>query len=157
MARIDFTAAVDQEWSYFERVPRCASIELASIADEAAGREPAQLSPRLVELNGSLLGVGSHVPARVVSNQCLIEGRSLDTTAEWIESRTGIRERRFAEATDSLSSMAAQAARQALQQASVAPEDLTLIVVATSTSDYKMPTSASDLLSAIGRSSMLRP
>jgi 3-oxoacyl-[acyl-carrier-protein] synthase-3 len=116
----------------------------------AVCREPAQLSPRLVELNGSLLGVGSQVPARVVSNQCLIEGRSLDTTAEWIESRTGIRERRFAEATDSLSSMAAQAARQALQQASVAPDDLTLIVVATSTSDYKMPSTAALVQQELG-------
>ena len=99
-------------------------------------------SPRLLDLSGSLLGTGTEVPDRVVSNRCLIEGGNLDTTAEWIESRTGIRERRNADPTSSLSVMAAAAARRALEQSGVVPTDLTLIVVATSTSDYKMPSTA---------------
>ncbi len=81
-----------------------------------------------------VLGTGSYLPPKVVTNDDI--ARSLDTTDDWIYSHTGIRSRHVAGEGEATSSMAAEAARRALAAAGVAPEDIGLIVLATSTPDY---------------------
>lgn len=97
-----------------------------------------------------LTGVGHHLPERVVTNNDL--SAMLETTDEWIADRTGIRQRHVADETQASSDLALPAARMALEQAGVAPEELDLIVVATSTPDMLMPNTASILQHALGAS-----
>ena len=82
-----------------------------------------------------ITGTGSYLPERVVTNDEL--AATLDTSDEWIYSHTGIRSRHIGADDESTSSMAVNAARAALASADVEPEDLGLIIVATSTSDYQ--------------------
>lgn len=81
----------------------------------------------------SLVGSGSARLPGTLTNEDL--SRMVDTTDEWISSRTGIRARHLAAPTDSLSTLAAQAGRSALEMAQVAPEEVQLILLATSTPD----------------------
>jgi 3-oxoacyl-[acyl-carrier-protein] synthase-3 len=96
-----------------------------------------------------ITGTGSYLPERVVSNAEL--AATLDTTDEWIHSHTGIRSRHIGSDDESTSAMAVKAARAALASAGVSPEDLGLIVVATSTSDYQaFPSTACLVQEALG-------
>ena len=81
-----------------------------------------------------ILGTGSYLPPKVVTNADI--AAALDTSDEWIFSHTGIHARHVAGEGETTSSMAAKAARAALAAANVAPEDVGLIVAATSTPDY---------------------
>ncbi|MCR5414390.1 MAG: ketoacyl-ACP synthase III [Kiritimatiellae bacterium] len=81
-----------------------------------------------------ILGTGSYLPPKVVTNDDI--AHSLDTSDEWIYSHTGIHSRHVAGDGESTSSMAAEAARKAMEAAGVQPEEIGLIVVATSTPDY---------------------
>jgi 3-oxoacyl-[acyl-carrier-protein] synthase-3 len=83
-------------------------------------------------------GLGFYVPEQVVTNDDL--SKLMDTSDEWIIERTGIKERRFfKEGVDSVSSMAVNAARVALQRAKKEPKDVDLIVLATLSPDYTFP------------------
>ncbi len=95
-----------------------------------------------------ITGWGMAVPERVMTNDEI--SRLVDTNDEWIQSRTGIKERRVADAKDTTSSLAAEAARQALEVADLAPEEIDLIVVATSTPDFTFPATASLVQDALG-------
>src|SRR5262249_10242457 len=88
----------------------------------------------------SITGLGCEVPERVLTNDEL--SRMVDTTDEWIVSRTGIRERRIVAPDEALSDIAIPAARTALQRANVRPADLDLIIVTTVTPDMLFPTTA---------------
>ena len=88
-----------------------------------------------------VLGVGSHAPERVLSNAEL--ATMVDTSDEWISSRTGIRERRIAGDAESTADLGFAAAERALAAAGVAPERLDLIVVATASPDFYFPATAS--------------
>lgn len=79
------------------------------------------------------IGSGSAVPAASLDNEGL--SQIVDTSDEWIASRTGIRQRRLASAQDSLSAIATEAARGAIAMAGIEPTDIDLIVLATSTPD----------------------
>lgn len=81
-----------------------------------------------------ILGTGSYLPPKVVTNADI--AAALDTSDEWIFSHTGIHARHIAGEGETTSSMATKAARAALATANVAPEDVGLIVLATSTPDY---------------------
>ena len=96
----------------------------------------------------SITGLGTHVPERVVTNDDL--ARLVDTSDEWILSRTGIRERRFAADNEALSDLALPAAREALEAAGVQAEDLDLIIVATVTPDMQFPSTAAILADLLG-------
>jgi len=85
-------------------------------------------------------GVGSYLPARVVSNEEL--SKTVDTSDEWIRQRVGIRQRHFAAEGELTSDMATEAARRALQNAGLTPADIDLIVVATTTPDLTFPATA---------------
>ena len=81
-----------------------------------------------------ILGTGSYLPPKIVTNDDL--SKSLDTSDEWIYSHTGIHARHVAEADDTTSSMAVKAARRAMEASGTKPEQIGLIIVATSTPDY---------------------
>lgn len=85
-------------------------------------------------------GTGSYLPDRVMTNRELEE--IVDTSDDWITSRTGIRERRIAKEGEFTSHMASEAARRALDQAGIAAADIELIVVATITPDTLTPATA---------------
>jgi 3-oxoacyl-[acyl-carrier-protein] synthase-3 len=87
-----------------------------------------------------ILGTGSYAPERVVTNEEL--SRTVDTSDEWILSRSGIRERRIAGPNEATSYMGAAAARRALEDAGLTPADIDLLVVATITPDMPMPAAA---------------
>jgi 3-oxoacyl-[acyl-carrier-protein] synthase-3 len=88
----------------------------------------------------SISGVGSYVPARILSNADL--ERMVDTSDEWITSRTGIKERRLAAKNEFTSDLAAQAALRAMQRAGVTAEQIDLIIMATITPDMPFPSTA---------------
>lgn len=81
----------------------------------------------------AITGSGSAAPAVAVNNQQLTD--LVETSDEWITTRTGIRTRRIAGAGESLRAIATEAAKNALQMAQIAPKDLDLIILATSTPD----------------------
>lgn len=87
-----------------------------------------------------ITGTGMAVPARVVTNHDL--EKIVDTSDEWIQARTGIRERRIAEPSDRLSDFAVEAGRQALDAAAVDPAAVDLVIVATVTPDMPIPATA---------------
>jgi 3-oxoacyl-[acyl-carrier-protein] synthase-3 len=89
-----------------------------------------------------------YVPERVLSNADL--ERLVDTSDEWIVTRTGIRERRIAGPGETTASMGVQAARQALSRAGVEPRDIDMLVVATSTPDQLMPSAACVIQTELG-------
>lgn len=94
-----------------------------------------------------IIGVGEYLPERVLSNAQL--EKMVDTSDEWIVSRTGIKERRLASESEATSDLAIKAAREALKNARLAPEDLELIIVATITGDMPFPSTASIVQNAL--------
>jgi len=89
----------------------------------------------------SILGTGTCVPECVVDNSFFAEKLGLETSPEWIERRIGITERRWA-IDETSTDLAVGAARSALMQAKLDPSEIDVIVVATSTPDYTMPSTA---------------
>jgi 3-oxoacyl-[acyl-carrier-protein] synthase-3 len=96
-----------------------------------------------------LIGAGGYLPGNPVSNDDLV-ARGINTSDEWIYTRTGIRARHLAEPGQTSSQMAREAALQALEMAGVAAADLDLIIVATSTPDYIFPSAACLLQGSLG-------
>ena len=95
-----------------------------------------------------LLGTGSALPARAVSNAELAQ--TVDTSDEWIVERTGIRNRYIAGDGETTASLAADAAQAALDAAGVAAQDIDLIILATATPDQTFPASATRVQAALG-------
>ena len=95
-----------------------------------------------------LAGTGSYLPEQVVTNAQMAE--RVDTSDEWIVERTGIRQRHFSAPHETAAYMGAQAARHALEQAGMAPEDVGAIIVATSTPDQAFPATAVHIQAALG-------
>ena len=99
-------------------------------------------------LRSVVLGCGSYLPSRVLSNADL--SRMVDTSDEWIMQRTGIRERRIAAEGETTSDMGLAAARAALAAAGVDAQSIDLIVLATSTPDNTFPASAVSVQAGLG-------
>jgi 3-oxoacyl-[acyl-carrier-protein] synthase III len=95
-----------------------------------------------------LLGTGSALPRRAVSNAELAE--TVDTSDEWIVERTGIRNRHIAGDDETTATLATEAARNALQAAGVEASEIGLIVLATATPDQTFPASATKVQAALG-------
>jgi 3-oxoacyl-[acyl-carrier-protein] synthase III len=93
-------------------------------------------------------GWGRYAPEHVLTNADL--ERMVDTSDEWIRTRTGIRERRVAAAHETTASMAAVAGLRAIRTAGIEPEDIDLILLGTLTPDYWMPSTAALVKEAIG-------
>ena len=95
-----------------------------------------------------ILAVGSYRPARVVGNDEIAV--RIDSSDEWIRERTGIIERRFAAADESVSDMALAAAQSALARSGVAAEDIDMVLLATVTHPYQTPSAAAEVADRLG-------
>lgn len=87
-----------------------------------------------------ILGVGSYLPEKIISNFDF--EKIMDTSDEWIRTRTGIKERRVADVNEATSDLATKAALNAIKDANLTPEDIDLIIVATITPDMIFPSTA---------------
>ena len=87
-----------------------------------------------------IIGVGSYAPSRILTNQEL--EKMVDTSDEWIVQRTGMRERRIVDEGEGPSDLAVRAARQAMDRAQVAPDEIDFVVVGTTAGDMHFPTTA---------------
>jgi len=96
----------------------------------------------------SIVGTGSYVPEKVLTNDDL--SRMVDTSDEWITTRTGIKERRIAAKDETTSEMATKAALKAIEQAKIKASDIDLILVATATPDMIFPATACFVQTKIG-------
>ncbi|WP_153108687.1 beta-ketoacyl-ACP synthase III [Propionivibrio limicola] len=96
-----------------------------------------------------IAGVGSYLPGKPVSNNELAQ-RGVDTSDDWISTRTGIKTRYLAEAGVTSSELAFEASRLAISDAGIRAEDIDLIIVATSTPDYIFPSTACLLQEKLG-------
>jgi len=97
----------------------------------------------------AILGTGAYAPARVVTNDDLAR-TGLDTSDEWIRTRTGISSRHIAAHGEAASDLATRAAQTALADAGLAPADIDLIIVATLTPDMPMPATATLVQQKLG-------
>ena len=88
----------------------------------------------------SIIGTGSYVPEKILTNEDL--SRMVDTSDEWITTRTGIKQRRIAAKDEHTSDMAAKAALKAIEQAKISLAEIDLILVATATPDMLFPATA---------------
>src|SRR5438309_4631462 len=96
----------------------------------------------------SITAVGSYVPEKILTNADL--ERMVDTSDQWITTRTGIKQRRIAAANEHTSHMAAKAALRALSRGGISPEQIDLIIVATITPDMPFPATACLVQQQIG-------
>jgi len=96
----------------------------------------------------SITGLGAKVPDRVVTNDEL--ATYVDTSDEWIQERTGIRERRIADKSEALSDLALPASRDALAQAGLEGKEIDLLIVATVTPDMSFPSTAAIMADELG-------
>jgi 3-oxoacyl-[acyl-carrier-protein] synthase-3 len=96
----------------------------------------------------SIIGTGSYVPEKILTNADL--SRMVNTSDDWITTRTGIKERRIAAKDETTSDMAAKAALKAIAQAKISPKEINLILVATATPDMLFPATACFVQKKIG-------
>jgi 3-oxoacyl-[acyl-carrier-protein] synthase-3 len=106
------------------------------------------LSPEIDLRGACITGIGCYVPERVLSNEDL--EKMVDTSDEWIVTRTGIKERRIVAEDQAASDLAYHASKDALKQAGVKGKDLDQIIVATATSDMIFPSTACLLQDRLG-------
>ena len=102
----------------------------------------------LPKIRSVVRGVGSALPKHVVTNAEL--ATKVDTSDEWIQQRSGIKQRYIADESETTSTLGTAAARNALDAAGLKPEDIDLIIVGTSTPDYTFPSAASQIQAALG-------
>ncbi len=95
-----------------------------------------------------ILGTGAYAPSHVLTNEEL--SKTVDTSDEWIRTRTGIRERRIAADDEHASDMGVKAAQAALVDANLTAQDIDLLIVATITPDYPMPAVACVMQQKLG-------
>lgn len=98
-------------------------------------------------MTARIIGTGAYAPERIVTNKDLME--FLDTDDAWIRERTGICERRVS-VSEGTSELAVQAARRAIENAGITPEEIDVIVVATSSPDRSFPSAATDVQGMLG-------
>ena len=99
-------------------------------------------------MRAKIIGTGSYLPEKIATNDFL--STIVDTTDEWISSRTGIRSRHIATGDETTASMAYEAAKKALNDAGMKPEEIELIIVATCTADTLVPSTACDIQGRLG-------
>ncbi|MEV8221308.1 MULTISPECIES: beta-ketoacyl-ACP synthase III [Dietzia] len=97
----------------------------------------------------TLLGIGAYRPERVVSNEEICE--TIDSTSEWIYERSGILNRRFASADESIVMMSTEAARKAVASAGIDPELVDAVILCTSTNWTQVPHAAPQVATNLGR------
>ena len=101
------------------------------------------------KINAVITGVGGYVPDYILTNEEL--SRMVDTSDEWIMARVGIKERRILKEEGlGTSYLARKAAKQILQKTGTDPQEIDALIVATTTPDYKFPSTASIVLGKLG-------
>ena len=100
------------------------------------------------KLRSVVRGVGSYLPEKILTNAEL--AKRVETSDDWIVQRTGIQERHIAAPGETTSMLGEKAARAALQDAKLTPNDIDLIIVATSTPDWTFPSTATQIQAALG-------
>ncbi len=118
-----------------------------SSASKSTEGKQARRSPKYPRY-AHIVGWGMATPEQVMTNEQI--SRLVDTSDEWIMSRSGIKERRIAEDKETTTSLAIEAAQHALDMADVLPGDVDLVIVATSTPEYAFPATACLVQDAIG-------
>ena len=98
--------------------------------------------------HSKIIGTGSYLPEKILTNKELES--SLDTTDEWITSRTGIKERHIAGPGEKTSDLAYEAALKAIASANITPGDIDLIILATTTPDKIFPSTACTVQAKLG-------
>ena len=111
-------------------------------------RTDPEQSRRAPNLRSVVVGTGSSLPERVVTNAALAE--QMDTSDEWIVQRTGIRQRHIAAADETTSVLGMRAAQSALDDAGLTADDIDLVICATSTPDHTFPATATQIQAALG-------
>lgn len=101
-----------------------------------------------MQAKARITGLGSYLPDRILTNQEL--EKMVETSDEWIVSRTGIKERRIANDDETPSFMGAQAAVKALEASGLDPQDIDMILVATMTPDYQTPSTGALIQAVLG-------
>lgn len=99
-------------------------------------------------MRAKIIGTGSYLPEKVITNDYL--STIVDTSDEWIKSRTGIKQRHVVSGEETSAFMAAKAGERALADAGYKPEDIDLIIVATCTADTLVPSTACDIQGRLG-------
>lgn len=99
-------------------------------------------------MRAKIISTGSYLPKNIATNDFL--STIVDTSDEWISSRTGIRSRHIVSEEETTASMAYEAAKQALERAEMKPEEIELIIVATCTADTLVPSTACDIQGRLG-------
>ena len=102
----------------------------------------------LSKIRSVVCGCGSYLPEKVLTNHDL--EKIVDTTNEWIIQRTGIQERHIAQDHETTSFLGVQAARKALEHSGYKPEDIDLVICATSTPDFTFPSTATVIQTELG-------
>jgi len=108
-----------------------------------------------VTIHSRVAGTGSYLPQKVLTNREL--ERLVDTTDEWVLTRTGIRQRHVAADDQNASDLALAASRKAIEAAGIPLQDIGLIIVATTTPDMIFPSTACLLQAKLGVSDLLYP
>src|SRR5262249_19367680 len=121
--------------------PLCCAQRRGSAEPPLAGSERKRFRMRIA-------GVGKCLPQRVLTNHDI--SRMVDTSDEWISTRTGIRERRIAAEDESAATLGIQAGRNALESGGIDPASIDLVICATSTPDNVFPATASLIQDALG-------
>ncbi len=101
-----------------------------------------------MKIHAGIIGLGCYLPSKRLTNADL--EKMVDTSDEWITTRTGIKERRIAAKNEATSDLAIAAAKDALKSAKVKPSDLDLIIIATISSDMHFPSTACLVQNALG-------
>ncbi|SFG90624.1 beta-ketoacyl-ACP synthase III [Methylobacterium gossipiicola] len=102
----------------------------------------------MIGLRSVVVGCGSALPARCVTNDELAE--TVETSDDWIVQRTGIRQRYLADASETTSVLGTRAAQAALADAGLTPADIDLVICATSTPDHTFPSTATQIQAGLG-------
>jgi len=95
-----------------------------------------------------IIGVGAYLPERIVTNDDL--SKNIDTDDKWISERTGIKERRIANDSETTSSLGIEAAKKAINNAGISRDDIDLIILATATPDNTFPATATSIQAGLG-------
>ena len=97
-----------------------------------------------------ILGCGAYLPEQILSNDALIKAHKIDSSDEWIQRRTGIKQRHFAAPDEKTSDMAMAAAQKALQDAKISIDQIDMVIVATTTPDDVFPACAARVQAKLG-------
>lgn len=109
---------------------------------------PGQITPSVGAGHAAVLGIGAYRPRRVVTNAEII--KHIDSTDEWIQTRSGIKERRFAEPDETVLMMSTHAARQALERSGIDPAQIGCVIAATVSHLYQTPAIAPQIAVEVG-------